>query len=257
MASKKFYTWALTFNILTSLLSVLFSLILFLVSQKTTSDVALGFVTYIKVFFDILAVFTGYGTIMYAFTRYDFVAGVKATGIFSISVLISCIWQIIGFFMGYSSDFAGITDGSGNYQVFLLTTFYAFGYCFITQFVPALFVAFCTFFITKRGTDKKTLFRLRVIATAVILLINILVLTVSVIVGMVEAGGFEKDKVLSTILGYTEAIIFYGPIQLGMYYLTHYLYEKYTDKTQQITTNSKKKKKVKKEINNEEQIEKA
>jgi hypothetical protein len=253
MASKKFYRWALTFNILTSLLSVLFSLVAFKVGEQTTADGVMTFVYYVKRFFDLLAVFTGYGTIMYAFTRYDFACGVKATGIFSISIVISFIWQVVGSFIGFGSDFLNIAGGTANSEFILLTIFYSCGYCFITQFIPALFVAFCTHFITKKGTDKQTLFRLRLIATCIILAVNVISIVSFNVLPFLSENSFmvTKSDLTNIILEFVEAVIIYGPIQFGMYYLTHYLYGSYTDKTQEITTNSKKKNKTKKEISDE------
>ena len=71
MTTKKFLNWALIFNVVTSLLSVLFSFIFFEASGILAADDGLlSLISYIKKFFDLLAVFTGYGTIMYAFSRY-------------------------------------------------------------------------------------------------------------------------------------------------------------------------------------------
>ncbi len=245
METKKFYRWALIFNILTSLLSVLFSFVAFKVSSSTSTEGLITFVYYVKRFFDLLAVFTGYGTIMYAFSRYGFDCGVKSTGIFAISVVISFIWQIIGSFIGFASDFISLTEDAASSEFILLTIFYACGYCFITQFLPALFVAICTHYITKHSTDKKTLFRLRVITTIVILAANVIMLVLFNVLPFLADNGFmvTKGDYLNIILEFVEAVVIYGPIQFGMYYLTHYLYEKYTDKTQEITTSSQRKKK--------------
>lgn len=255
MTSKKFYRWALIFNILTSLLSVLFSFVAFKVGEQTTASGVITFVYYVKRFFDLLAVFTGYGTIMYSFTRYGFVCGVKSTGIFSISVVISFVWQVIGSFIGFGSDFLGMAEGTANSEFVLLTIFYACGYCFITQFIPALFVAIFTHYITRKGTDKQTLFKLRLITTCVILVVNVIaIVSFNVLPFLIENSFMvTKSDLANIILEFVEAVLIYGPIQFGMYYLTHYLYKTYTDKTQEITTNSKKK--PKKVIDNEEKIE--
>ena len=245
MDNKKFYKWALIFNILTSLLSVLFSFVAFKVSSSVTADGIVTFVYYIKRFFDLLAVFTGYGTIMYAFSRYGFDCGVKSTGIFAISVSISFVWQVVGSFIGFGSEFIDLSKDASSSEFILLTVFYACGYCFITQFLPALFVAICTHYITKHSTDKKTLFKLRILTTIVILVANVLMLALFNVLPFLADNGFmiTKSDYLNIILEIAEAIIIYGPIQFGMYYLTHYLYKTYTDKTQEITTNSTKKKK--------------
>ena len=239
MATKKFYQWALIFNIVTSLLSVLFSLVAYLVSDVIDSGGLLTLVYYIKRFFDLLAVFTGYGTIMYAFTRYDFTCGVKSLGIFSISVAISFVWQVVGSFVGFGSEYISSIVGTQNVEFILLTIFYACGYCIITQFIPALFIGVCTHYLTRKGTDRETLLKLRLIATGVILAVNIVALIIFNVIPFLADNSFviTKSDFWSIVLEFIEAAVIYGPIQFGMYYFTHYLYEAYTDKTQEVTTN--------------------
>lgn len=250
MTTKKFLNWALIFNVVTSLLSVLFSFIFFEASGiLSADDDLLSLISYIKKFFDLLAVFTGYGTIMYAFSRYGFDTGVKATGIFSISVLISFIWQVAGSQFGIGAEF--ISD-SLNQEIgadfFFYSIFFFCGYCFITQFLPGLFIAIITHYLTRKSTNKKTLFRLRLIATITLLLINILIITFSNVIPFAEYYGWvslPSGGYWTIVLMYVEVVVLYGFVQFGMYYLTHYLYNKYTDHTQYITTSSQNKRKKK------------
>lgn len=252
MASKKFYRWALVLNILTSLLSVLFSYVAFMVLEKVSSEGLVTFVYYVKRFFDLLAVFTGYGTIMYAFTRYDFVCGVKSVGIFSISVVISFLWQVFGSIVGFMGEniLGSSLESTGNIEFVLFIVFYACGYCFITQFIPALVVAVFTHYFTKHSTNTQTLFKLRMIATITILVINIFSAVFFNIIPFLKENNFlvYREEVWSIVFELIESFIIYGPIQFAMYYVTHHLYSKYTDKTNAITTNSQKKSTVKKTV---------
>ena len=222
--TKKFYRLALILNIATALLSVIFAIIYYVADQNLDSGSLLTFLFYVKKFFDLLAVFTGYGTIMYAFTRYDFKCGLTSIGIFSISVVISFLYQVIG---------TCIYDNKFALDFILFTIYYACGTCIITQLLPALIIALCTHFATKDKTNKYTLLRIRGTVTLIIFGINLLVqLIFNVLAFLIECEFLiYADELWSIIGSILETIVIYGGIQFGMYYLTHYVYSKFTDET--------------------------
>lgn len=229
---KKFYIGAAILLVSTAFLSVFFSIVYMVADMLIESNSWVVFFMYVKKFFDLLAVFTGYGTVMYAFTRYDLPTGLKATGLFGISVGISFIYQIIGTYLTFDAEsVAGTTDVS----FILFVIFYACGSCFITQFAPAILIAFLTHILTKNGTSKKTLNTLRLIVSGIITGINIIVyICFDMIPYLIEEMWIvEWGDIGNIVLSIVEVIFFYFVIQFIMYYATHYLFE-YIDSRKQL-----------------------
>ncbi len=226
---KKFYLGSAVLLISTALLSVFFSIVYMVADLHIESDGLVIFFMYVKKFFDLLAVFTGYGTVMYAFTRYDLPTGLKALSLFGVSVCISFIYQIIGTYLTYS---ASDVEGTGiDFTLFVI--FYACGSCFITQFAPALLIAFLTHIITKNGTSRKTLRDLRLIVSGIITGINLLMLICLDIIPFLidEMWVVGWDDIGSMLISALEVIVTYFVIQFVMYYATHYIFEYFDSKT--------------------------
>ena len=233
--TKKFLNWALVANIATAILSVIFAIVFYIADQTLDDGTTLHTIAeYLKGFFDLIAVFTGYGTIMYAFYRYDFKTGLKSIGIFGISVALSFIYQVIGTCI-FDNNWAG------DFIVF--TIYYACGSCFITQFLPALIIALCTHLVTKNGTSKNTMLRLELITSGVLLGINIIiVLCFNILTFLIENDFLiYADDLGQMFLNILDTIIKFGPIQFGVYFLAHFLYGKYTDNTTEATRTRKNK----------------
>ena len=228
---KKFYKLSMTLIIASSLLSVLFAFLYYLASEVIVPGQAmLIFLFYVKKAFDLFAVFIGYGTIIYAFSRYSAIDGLRLTGYFSISVLISFAYQVLGTCF-FESNFA--VD-------FIITTiYYSFGDCFITQYVPALIIAFVAFKSTKDGTRRIEKFvswsnptqRVMMKVTFVIFIINFACLLIfDILAFLIEAEWMIYANELGSIfLSILEVAIIYIVIQYTVYMLVHHIYTKYTD----------------------------
>ena len=233
---KKFYSLALKLIIATACLSVIFAFIFYLASEVIVAgEPMLIFLYYVKKAFDLLAVFTGYGTIIYAFSRYSFVDGIKTMGIFAISVLISYVYQVIG------STFFSMEQVSAEMGIFERVTFsifYAFGDCFITQYIPALVIALVAYKSTVDGTKRIEKFiswknptqRVMLLVTLVIFAINFVVLLIfDIIRFLIEVQWLIYiDELGSILLSVLETTLIYLVIQYLLYMLMHHIYAKYT-----------------------------
>ncbi len=229
---KKFYNLALILIIATACLSVAFAIVYYLASEVIVAgEPMLIFLFYVKKAFDLLAVFTGYGTIIYAFSRYSFNDGLKMTAIFAISVLISFVYQVIGTCFFDSTQL--------SFELVITTIYYAFGDCFITQYIPALVIAFVAYKSTADGTKriekliswKNPTQRVMMLVTLVIFAINFVVLLIfDILPFLIEVEWMiyidELGSIFASIL---ETAIIYLVIQYAIYMLMHYIYTKYTD----------------------------
>ena len=228
---KKFYKLSTALIIASALLSVVFALIYYLASEVIVPGQGmLIFLFYVKKAFDLFAVFIGYGTIIYAFSRYSHIDGLKVCGIFSISVLISFVYQVLGTCF-FESNFA--------IDFIITTVYYSFGDCFITQYIPALIIAFVAFKSTKDGTRRVEKFvswsnptqRVMMKVTFVIFIINFACLLIfDILAFLIEAQWLIYANELGSIfLSILETAIIYIVIQYTVYMLVHHVYTKYTD----------------------------
>lgn len=228
---KKFFNLSLILIIATAVLSVIFAIVYYIASEYIDAGSTMLTVTfYVKKAFDLIAVFTGYGTIIYAFSRYSTLDGAKITAFFALSVSISFLYQVIGTCI-HEADF--------SLDFILFTIYYAFGDCFITQFIPALIIAFVAYKSTKGGTRrieklvswKNPTQRVMIVVTLVIFAINFLALLIfNILAFLIEAEWLiYADELGSILLSILETVLIYIVIQYGMYMLIHWIYTKYTD----------------------------
>ena len=228
---KKFYNLSFILILATAILSVIFAIIYYLASEVIVAgEPMLIFLFYVKKAFDLLAVFTGYGTIIYAFSRYSTLDGARMIGYFALSVLISFLYQVIG---------TCIYEGNFSMQFIITTIYYSFGDCFITQFIPALIIAFVVFKSTKDGTRrieklvswKNPTQRVMMVVTLVIFVINFIALLIfDILAFLIEVEWLiYADELGSIFASIFETALIYIVIQYAMYMLTHYIYTKYTD----------------------------
>lgn len=228
---KKFYNLSWWLIIATTVLSVIFSILYYIASEVIDEgSTFLAVFYYIKKAMDLIAVFTGYGSIMYAFSRYSTLDGLKVLGIFAISFVISFLYQVVGSCF-YENDFA--------LEFILFTIYYSFGNCFITQLIPAILIAFLSYKSTKDGTRKITrlvswknpIQRIMIIVTLVVFAINFVALLIfDILAFLIEAEWLIYANELGSIfISILEAIITYVVVQYLMYMLIHFIYNKYTD----------------------------
>lgn len=231
---KDFFKFSLFLNIIFAALSVVFTLIYYSYSTSVVEGEGfLRFLYYLKTFFDLLAVFVGYSTIIYGFTRLDFKGGLLSLGIFSISYLISFIFLVVGACFDNSSVFTA--------DFFVYVIYYSFGNSFITQMIPALFAAFITYLLTKNGAPKLFGFitvknpaqKVMLIVTLSLFGANVLLFSgfsviPSVIAEVTKYGGIHAGSLSTIIESYVEIIVFYLLMQYVVYYFTFKIYDNYT-----------------------------
>lgn len=228
---KNFFKLSLTLNIAFALVAVIFSLIFYFYStQIYEGEAFLNFLYYVKTFFDLLAVFVGYTTIIYAFSQFDFKNGLLSLCTFSVSFLISFVFQVIG----------SIIDNSGEFTVDFLVyvIYYSFGQGFITQMIPALVLAIITLKLTKNGTQRINTFfswknsvqKTMIVGTLVIFGLNLIshtsfTMLPGLISELVNYGSITLDHLTAIIVAYVEILIFYLAMQYCVYYFMYKIYD--------------------------------
>ncbi|MBO4982724.1 MAG: hypothetical protein J6D23_01580 [Clostridia bacterium] len=228
--NKKFFKLSLTLNVIFALVAVGFSLIFYFYStQVYEGESFLNFLFYVKTFFDLLAVFVGYTTIIYAFSQFDFKNGLLSIGVFSISFLISFVFQVVG----------SIIDNTGEFTVdfFVYVIYYSFGQGFITQMVPALVLALITYKLTKNGTQRiKSFFswtnsiqKVMLVGTLVIFGLNLIshtgfTMLPNLITELNDYGSITHDHLTAIIVSYVEICVFYLVMQYTVYYFMYKIY---------------------------------
>lgn len=234
---KNYFKLSLTLNIVFALVAVVFSLIFYFYStQVYEGEAFLNFLYYVKTFFDLLAVFIGYTTIIYAFSQFDFKNGLISIGVFSISFFISFLFQVVG----------SIIDNSGEFTVDFLVyvIYYSFGQGFITQMIPAFILAFITYKLTKSGTQrinsffswKNSIQKTMLIGALVIFGLNLVshtgfTMLPSLISELSDYGSITRDHLTAIIVSYVEIAIFYLVMQYTVYYFMYKIYDGFNIKS--------------------------
>lgn len=231
---KSYFKFTLTLNIFLACLAVIFSLVYYYYTSRIyDGESFLRFLYYLKTFFDLLAVFVGYVTIIYAFTQFDFYNGVIAVGTFSISFLISFVFQVVGTCMAAPNAF------DSTFVVY--TIFYSFGQGFITQMIPALLIALIARKITKGEGEsiesflslKNSSSRAIFVITLAVFGINLLwttgfVVLPSIIPEMNDYGSITREHFNEIVLSYVEVTIFYVVMQYLIYFFVYRIFDNYT-----------------------------
>lgn len=231
---KKFFKFSLILNIASALLSAIFMFIYAFYDKKYDGDAFFAFLDFFKTFFDLLAVFIGYATIIYAFSRFDFKNGLISIGTFSVSVFISFVTMIIGSCISFTGEF--------SLDFFFSVAFYSAGSCFITQLIPALVIAFITHKLTAGASGieitrfiswKNPLQKAMLIITLGLFGFNIIYLTAFNVFPFLIENSFEfyADEIggviLDITLSYIYKIVFYLALQYLVYYYMYKIYDAY------------------------------
>ena len=227
---KNFFKFSLILNIALAALSAIFMFIYSALDDKYDGEAFFTFLYYVKTLFDLLAVFVGYSTIIYAFANFDFKNGLISIGTFSVSVFISFVIMVIGSCISYNGDV--------TFDFFMSMTFYSAGSCLITQFIPALFVALITHYVANKGTRrlmtgliswKNNVQRTMIIVTLCLFVISVLFYTFSAVLPFLVENEFliYQSELVSIILDYVEKIIFYLIMQYLVYFFMYKIYGAY------------------------------
>ena len=230
---KSFFKFSLTLNIIFASLAVIFSLVYYYYSSRVyDGESFLVFLSYLKTFFDLLAVFVGYTTIIYAFSQFDFYNGIISIGTFSVSFLIAFVFQVVGTCIATTSEF------QSTFVVY--TIFYSFGQGFITQMIPALIIGAIAYKMTKDKNESITSFfswknsttKAIIVITLVVFALNLLSNTAFVVLPdfiseMSDYGSITREHLKSIVLSYVDVVIFFFVMQYLMYYFVYRIYDNY------------------------------
>ena len=230
---RNFFKFSLCLNIIFAVIAVIFTLIFYVCSSRIDEgEVFLDVLQYTKTFFDLLAVFTGYTTIIYAFNKLGFNNGLISIGVFSISFLISFVFQVVGSCIDNSSDF--------TIDFLIYVIYYSFGSGFITQMVPALLLAFISHKNSKKGSKSITQFiswknpvqRSMLIITFILFGLNVLTHTGFVVLPTLisefsQYGSITYEFFTEIIVSYVVLIIFYLIMQYVVYFLVFGIFDNY------------------------------
>lgn len=226
--NKKFLKFAAILVVATALLSIIFS-ILYAVADLNLDEgtTVWSLAYYFKRFFDIFAIFAGYGIIIFAFSRYDAETGKLSIAVFSLSIILSFLYQLIGTF---------IYEGSFNVDFLVYSLYYSCGYVIITQLLPAIFAAYITHRLTKKGTRgmdkllnfKNPIQKAMLIITLVVFALNLLftllftILPDLIAYEFIIPASFFWDIVLTIV----DIIVVYLIIQYLIYFVIYKVCEK-------------------------------
>ncbi len=252
--SKKFIKFSIIAVSSTAILAVLFSLLNYFLSEYVVEpSMLITFSGYLKRFFNLVSLFTGYGIIIYSFSRFKPLEACKSFLIFGISVGISYIYQTIASSIVAAAESATVGEAFGI-EAFLMAVYMCLGQCIISQVLPALLVAFLTHILTKNGARKIERFiswknpiqRAMIIMSLIIFGFYFLYLTFFVVLPfLIEAEvflyGIYPSDLADILLEYFNYIVFYFVLQYIVYYFTYLLCYKFEQGSGKISkTNMKK-----------------
>ena len=242
---KNFFKFSLILNISCALLSAIFMFICAYCEKRYNGQAFFTFLYYVKTCFDLLAVFVGYATIIYAFSNYDFKNGLISIGTFSVSVLISFLTFVIGKCIYPAATYTDVMSSATysaesitfDYVLFLII--YSAGSCFITQLLPALIIALITYLMTKDGQKrlitsfiswKNKIQRTMLIVTLGLFGFNVLFYTFASMLPFLITMKFyiTYSELTSIIINYVTTVVFYLVMQYLVYFFMYKIYSSYT-----------------------------
>ena len=230
---RNFFKFSLCLNVIFAVIAVIFTIIFYVMSSRIDEGEAiLDVMQYTKTFFDLLAVFVGYTTIIYAFNKLGFNEGLVSIGIFAISFLISFVFQVVGSCIDNSTAF------TSDFLIYVI--YYSFGSGFITQMLPAILLAFISHKASRHGSKTITQFiswknpvqKSMLIITFIIFGLNVVshtgfVVLPGVISEFSEYGSITYQFFTDIIVSYVVLIIFYLIMQYVVYFLVFGIFENY------------------------------
>ncbi|MBO5374264.1 MAG: hypothetical protein J6A54_02290 [Clostridia bacterium] len=145
---KRFYSDALALVVGSSLIALIVAVIYFTVSMYISSGTTLMvFLGYLTDFCNAISMFIGFGTVIYAFFKFDFYEGVMSLLILLLSFVPFFIYQSIAGYI-YMTE-ASSPEGSEAFSVGVMNVYQAMGSGVINQLLPAVLIAFITCKIVK------------------------------------------------------------------------------------------------------------
>ena len=240
---KNFFKFSLTLNIIFAVIAVVFSLI-FYVSSSTINDSTgmYTFLSYVKNVFDFLAVFIGYATVIYAFSKLDFANGILSIGTFSVSVLISFIYRIIANIISSNgmADYLAEQEVMSASDLYTIMFYSSFGQDVFKQLIPAIIIAIITYVCTRKGTQKiKKLFswensvqKAMLLSTAIVFVFQLLIHTglnvlPSILPELIDVGSISASMFEAVLISYIDVVVFYLIMPYFVYYFMFNIYDNF------------------------------
>ena len=232
---KEYFKYAAVAVLGSALISVLFSAIYFIADTNIAeTSPLLEILAYIKKSFDILALFIGYGTIIFTFARFGTVSGIWSVVLFFCSFLVSVVWQIIG---------TCIDAEEHSLDFIIFTLYYSFGSGFITQMVPAILIAFIAYKLAVGNAQNPTKFismenppqKAMIISTLIIFGVNFLIaLGFDILPFLIEEDFYITVNDFKYILfALVEIVVYYLVVLYVVYFTTYKLYNAYTNNNEE------------------------
>ncbi len=185
---KRFYIDASIAVVGSSLIAIIASLILFLVDYnigEANAPTLISFLGYVTDIFNAIAMFIGFGTIIFAFFRFGFYEGVMSCLIFAGAFIPYFIYTSIARFIYTRSEFiaAGMSGDFDALDAALMAVNQSMGSGVINQILPSILIAFIACKVIKSSTrEPKKFFSLdnrlqksMVVACVTLTVVNLLV----------------------------------------------------------------------------------
>lgn len=238
---KRFYVNASVAVIGSSLFALLVSIIYFVVSlnvdDATSLLVTLGLFTD---FFNSVAMFIGFGTLIYAFFKFGFYEGVMSFLIVVLAFIPYFIYQSIAWDVYAKYSYGVVTEGTEAFSSALMGIYYSMGQGIVNQILPALLVAFIVCKVVKTNKDKPTKYiswknklqRAMIISCISLFALNLVMLVLTGILpeladmGWVMTKAFFRNYIVTVLISIGENIVVYFPIQYITLMFTYNFYER-------------------------------
>lgn len=226
---KKFYKYALYAVLASACLSVLGSIILWIAYRHDQAGTTLySFLNYLKVAFDLIALFVGLGTIVFGFARFGLRGGLKSMLIFCSSYGIAVAWFVIGLLI--ETGFISMADIMANIS-------YSIGSNFMSFLLPGILVGLISHYNTEKDArDPETFIgltnpthRAMVFSTLAVFGLNfVYIYAISVFPFLIEEKFYIFFSDFLSIIVYptVESILEYLVIQYVFYMLVYNFYKK-------------------------------
>ncbi len=121
----------------TTLLAILFAYLYAILGARIADgDNAILVLSVLETAFDFVQISVGFGSVIYAFSKYEFNEALKVFGIFCATIFIYCIACMIPITL--INDSSALYDFAVVYEGAILNIFYCIGQVFICQIAPAI-----------------------------------------------------------------------------------------------------------------------
>ncbi len=239
--SKRSIKFSIMLVAITAGLSVLFIVSSLLIDLFAQNELLSDAFYYIRTAFDLIAEYTAFGVVIYAFCRYNSFKQAWPSTIIAIgSFIFSLFFQIGSTAIFEASTNTKLSAGDiwGNIAIDFVLGLLG---TFIERLLPCAFIALITYFCTKNGTAKITkLFsfknsvqRAMFFSVLTMYLINAVPTLVLNIMDIISIGGtknmYFEEFMLQVIMPHISIILYNFILQYAIYLLVYFLCQKHAE----------------------------